>query len=141
MFSQDRSELRKIFFDAWNHHQENKTLTPMETIIVNIINLHPEYHEILGNENEFIDKNYSPEDGESNPFLHMAMHISIHEQLSTNRPEQITGIYQQLLTKYQDQHTVEHHMMECLGQMIWQAQRDNVMPDETLYTDCLYKLL
>ncbi len=141
MFSQDRSQLRKIFFDAWNNHLENKTLSAMEEIIVNIINLHPEYHEMLGNENDFINKDYLPDDGESNPFLHMAMHISIHEQLSTNRPEQITEIYQQLLTKYQEQHTVEHHMMECLGQMIWQAQRDNVLPDESLYTNCLLKLL
>ncbi|MFV2059951.1 MAG: DUF1841 family protein [Gammaproteobacteria bacterium] len=141
MFSQDRSQLRKIFFEAWNNFQLKKTLTAMEEIIVNIIKLHPEYHEMLNNENDFINKDYLPDEGESNPFLHMAMHISIHEQLSTNRPEQITVIYQQLLTKYQDQHTVEHHMMECLGQMIWQAQRDNVTPDESLYTICLQKLL
>lgn len=140
MFSQNRSELRKIFFDAWKNHQGKHSLTPMEEIIVNIINLHPEYHQILINENDYIDKDYLPDQGETNPFLHMSMYIAIHEQLSTNRPPQITNLYNQLLNKYQDQHTVEHHMMECLGQMIWQAQRDNVSPDESLYTTCIKNL-
>jgi len=141
MFSQDRSQLRKMFFDAWNNHQKQQNLSAMEEIIVNIINLHPEYHAMLSNENDYIDKDYLPENSETNPFLHMAMHISIHEQLSTQRPVQITNLYQQLLAKYQDQHDVEHHMMECLGQMIWQAQRDNVLPDETLYVACIQKLV
>ncbi len=141
MFTQDRSQLRKIFFDAWGNFQQNLVLTPMDEIIVNIIKLHPEYHDMLNHENDFIDKDYLPENGESNPFLHMAMHISIHEQLATKRPEQITNLYQQLLNKYQDQHTVEHHMMECLGQMIWQAQRDKTHPEESLYVDCLQKLV
>ncbi len=141
MFSQDRSQLRKMFFDAWNKHQKDNTLSAMEQIIVNIINLHPEYHELLGNENDFIDKDYLPENGKTNPFLHMAMHISIHEQLATKRPQQITDLHQQLLTKIQDAHEVEHQMMECLGQMIWQAQRDNVMPDESHYINCLIKLV
>ena len=141
MFSQDRSQLRKIFFDAWNNHLKGHPATPMDKIIVNIINLHPEYHSMLSNENDNIDKDYLPDDGQTNPFLHMAMHISIHEQLSTQRPVQITDLYQQLLNKYHDPHTVEHHMMECLGQMIWQAQRDNTLPDESHYLDCLQKLV
>ncbi|VAW91438.1 hypothetical protein MNBD_GAMMA22-2718 [hydrothermal vent metagenome] len=141
MFTQDRSQLRKIFFDAWNKHQKNTTLSAMEQIIVNIINLHSEYQQMLSNENDFLDKDYLSENGETNPFLHMAMHISIHEQLANKRPPQITNIYSQLLSKFKDAHEVEHHMMECLGQMIWQAQRDNVMPDESLYLNCLTKLL
>lgn len=141
MFSQDRSQLRKMFFDTWTRYQKSHTLTAMDKIIANIINLHPEYHQMLRNENDFIDKDYLPENGETNPFLHMAMHISIHEQLTTERPVQITDLYQQLLSKYQDPHTVEHHMMECLGQMIWQAQRDNVLPDESCYLDCLQQLV
>ncbi|MFV1983801.1 MAG: DUF1841 family protein [Thiohalomonadales bacterium] len=141
MFTQDRSQLRKIFFNAWNNFQKNLALTPMDEIIVKIIKLHPEYHDMLGHENDFIDKDYLPENGESNPFLHMAMHISIHEQLSTKRPVQIIQLYQQLLNKYNDQHIVEHHMMECLGQMIWNAQHNNELPDESLYIDCLQKLV
>lgn len=141
MFPQDRAQLRKLFFDAWNRHLKKLDVSPMDEIIINIINLHPEYHNMLANEDDFIDKNYLPENDESNPFLHMAMHISIHEQLATQRPKQITNLYEQLLTKFQDPHTVEHQMMECLGQMIWQAQRDNVLPDESLYLDCLQRLV
>ncbi len=140
MLPEDRSQLRKMFFDAWTKHHKKQSLSAMDDIIVNIIKLHPEYHAMLSNENDYLDKDYLPEAGESNPFLHMAMHISIHEQLSTQRPVQITQLYQLLLNKYQDPHDVEHHMMECLGQMIWQSQRDNVLPDESLYVSCLQKL-
>jgi hypothetical protein len=79
--------------------------------------------------------------GETNPFLHMSMHIAIAEQLGTNRPAGIKDLYQQLVTKLGDAHTVEHHIMECLGQMMWEAQHNQAMPDEQQYLECLRKLL
>ncbi len=79
--------------------------------------------------------------GQSNPFLHMAMHISIQEQLGTQRPAGIIELYQSLLAKLGDPHEVEHQMMECLGQMIWEAQRNNTLPNDESYLDCLRKIL
>ena len=140
MFGQDRDELRRMFFSVWRKAQSSEPLEPLENLIAEIIKLHPEYHALLTDEQTNLDKDYTPEMGQTNPFLHMAMHISIQEQLQTDRPVGIRSLYQQLIAKMSDPHDVEHAIMECLGQMIWQAQRDNSLPDENRYLDCLQEL-
>ena len=141
MFSNDRSQLRKMFFDSWRKYKTSEEMQPLEHMIVQIIQQHPEYHTLLEDEQAHLDKDYTPDMGETNPFLHMSMHIAIAEQLGTNRPAGIQELYQQLLGKFSDSHAVEHHIMECMGQMMWEAQRSNAMPDEHLYLECLRKLL
>ena len=141
MFTNDRNQLRKMFFASWQKFQNGDDLEPLEQMITQIIQQHPEYHGLLRNENAHLDKDYTPEMGETNPFLHMSMHIAIVEQLSIDRPAGIKNLYQQLLSKYNDSHTVEHHIMECLGQMMWEAQRNQAMPDDQQYMECLRKLL
>ena len=110
-------------------------------MITQIIQQHPEYQDLLSDEQAHLDKDYTPEMGETNPFLHMSMHIAIVEQLSIDRPAGIKSLYQKLLSKYNDSHMVEHHIMECLGQMMWEAQRNQAMPDDQQYMECLRKLL
>lgn len=140
LFGQDRNAIRKVFFDAWQKKREGQTLEPLEEIIAQIIGLHPEYHKTIENpDNQH--KDYTPEGGESNPFLHMGMHIAIHEQMSTDRPAGIRDVYQALLNKLQDPHEVEHQFMEAMGQTMWEAQRNNTPPDEQLYLNRLKKLL
>lgn len=140
MFGQDRTELRQMFFSAWQKHQNSQIMQPLETVIAKIIELHPEYHPLLENK-ESLDKDYTPEMGQTNPFLHMAMHISIQEQLSTRRPTGIEQLYQSMLQKNKDPHETEHLMMECLGKMLWEAQSQNKIPDENDYLACLKKYL
>ena len=136
MFGQDRTELRQMFFSAWKKHQSKQIMEPLEAVVAKIIELHPEYHSLLENQ-DTLDKDYTPEMGETNPFLHMAMHISIQEQLSTKRPTGIEQIYQSMLNKIKDPHETEHKMMECLGKMLWEAQSQNRAPDENDYLNCL----
>ena len=136
MFGQDRTELRQMFFSSWKKHQDKQIMEPLEAVVAKIIELHPEYHSLLENQ-EAVDKDYTPEMGETNPFLHMAMHISIQEQLSTKRPFGIEQIHQSMLKKIKDPHETEHVMMECLGKMLWEAQSQNRSPDENDYLVCL----
>ena len=136
MFGQDRTELRQMFFTAWKKHQSKQIMEPLEAVVAKIIELHPEYHSLLENQ-DTLDKDYTPEMGETNPFLHMAMHISIQEQLSTKRPTGIEQIHQSMLRKIKDPHETEHIMMECLGKMLWEAQSQNRAPDENDYLNCL----
>lgn len=136
MFGQDRTELRQMFFTSWKKHQDKQIMEPLEAVVAKIIELHPEYHSLLANQ-EAVDKDYTPEMGETNPFLHMAMHISIQEQLSTKRPFGIEQIHQSMLNKIKDPHETEHVMMECLGKMLWEAQSQNRAPDENDYLICL----
>lgn len=139
MFGNDRNEMRTMFYTAWKNFNDKALLQPLEQVIVNIIQLHPEYHTLLDSIDN-IEKDFTPEMGETNPFLHMSMHIAIQEQLSTNRPAEIRTIHHKLCEKYQDPHQAEHAIMECLGQMIWQAQRDNTTPNEQNYIECLKQL-
>ena len=112
----------------------------LQQTIANIVGLHPEYHELLNKPDE-IERDYTPEMGQTNPFLHMSMHMALHEQISTDRPAGITDAYQQLCEKCGSAHDAEHAMMECLGEALWTAQRNNQMPDETAYLNCVIKLL
>jgi len=136
LFSHDRIELRKVFFTAWGKHESKQPLEPMDQVIVNVLALHPEYHSFFGNQDN-LDKDFPPELGETNPFLHLGMHIAIHEQLTVNQPEGIQEKHKILMADMKDPHEVEHVMMDCLGEMIWRAQRENRAPDENDYNSCL----
>lgn len=140
-FSHDRNELRQFFFNTWQKKQSGKPMEPLEEMIASVIEVHPEYHAMLKNEDANIDKDFTPEQGESNPFLHLGLHIAIQEQLSTQRPAGIVEVYKSLMGKLQDAHKVEHSMMECLAEMVWSAQRNNTVPDEKVYLGNLQNLV
>ncbi len=137
MFGNDRVKMRRFFTDAWQKANNGGELIPLESLVAEVIKLHPEYHKMLEGSDDNLDKDYSPEGGESNPFLHMGMHISIHEQLMTDRPVGIRDQYQRLVKRTGDTHRAEHQMMECLGKMLWEAQKENRMPDEQAYLNNL----
>lgn len=138
MFGQDRSQLRHLFFAAWHKYLAQQPLDPLEQLIASIVRQHPEYHALLKDEAANLDKDYTPEMGQTNPYLHMAMHIAIQEQLATQRPAGITECHHELLRKEKDAHEVEHQMMECLAEMMWQSQRQGTLPDEAAYLQCLH---
>ena len=138
---QDRNSSRKFFSEVWGKYKKQSPLEALEQLVLDVIFQHPEYHEILEKEEKDIAAmDFTPEAGMTNPFLHMGMHIAIQEQISTDRPEGITALYQQLLPGYSSAHDLEHGMMECLGETLWQAQRNNTMPDEIQYLERLRRL-
>lgn len=141
LFGNNRDQLRQMWMDAWSTYKEGKQLIPLQQELVNIIKLHPEYIEILESAEEALGKEYLPEMGETNPFLHMSMHQGIHEQLSSNRPAGIREIYDSLVQKYENPHEVEHRMIDCLAESIWEAQRYGQPPDEQKYLAWLKELL
>lgn len=141
MFIQDRNSARRFFIDIWNKYLQKRSLEPLEQRVLAVILEHSEYHEILSDPQSALAEEYSPEEGRSNPFLHMGMHIAIKEQVSSDRPSGISGLYRTLLENHAgDQHCVEHLMLECLGESLWTAQRNSLPPDEQAYLDCLRKL-
>ncbi|WP_150465202.1 DUF1841 family protein [Francisella sp. SYW-2] len=140
ILSQDRYELRKLFIDSWAKFLDKKPLTAIEEQISRIIELHPEYHKQITIEN--IDKDYSPEMGQINPFLHISLHLAIIEQVQTNRPIGINTTYHQLLSKNNnDEHKVHHLMIDYLAEEIWLSQKYNTLPDEQNYLTKLQELV
>jgi len=140
LFGQNRDQLRGIYVEAWSFYCQGKPLEPLQAQIVAVIEQHPEYHGLLENTDKAVGKDYLPELGETNPFLHMGMHLAIQEQVSTDRPAGIRGLYDQLLAKADDSHELQHKLMECLAEMIWQAQRNGELPDEERYIACIETL-
>jgi len=140
LFGQDRDQLRGMYLQAWAAHREGRPLEPLQAQIVAVIEQHPEYHRLLENADQAMGREYLPEDGATNPFLHMGMHLAIREQVGTDRPAGIRALYQQSLMHTPDAHRLEHKLMDCLAEMIWQAQRDGVAPDEAHYLVCIKKL-
>lgn len=138
MFGQDKGQLRGFFSSAWEKHQADQPMQPLETLVASIVAQHPEYHRYIGSQAN-PDQDF-PE-GETNPFLHMGMHITLAEQIGTDRPRGIRELHQNFSSKFGDSHEAEHQMMECLGLVLWEAQRDNRMPDDLSYLACLKKYL
>ena len=140
MFGQNRQQLRQFYHNVWQKKLNNIPLNALETSIAHVIESHPEYHSIFKNDAS-LEQDYFVEDGQTNPFLHMGLHISLHEQISTNRPDGIRALYQQLLNQYGDAHDTEHQMMECLTESLWLAQRNNTAPSEVDYLQSLSELV
>ncbi len=140
MNGQDRTATRHFFVSVWKKYQSGSALEPLEQMVSAVILQHPEYHGLLGRGSEALTEEFTPERGESNPFLHMGLHIALQEQVAMDRPAGIAGIYRQLCTDYADVHEAEHRMMECLGEAMWQAQRDSVLPDDQAYMDKLRRI-
>jgi len=140
ILGQNREQLRRMYVDAWCKQQAGEPVSPLEAMIAEVVAMHPEYHALLKRGENALDKDFLPEQGESNPFMHMGMHISLAEQISTDRPAGIRDTYQKIKNRVGDAHAAEHHMMECLGLALWEAQQQNRPPDETAYLDCLKKL-
>lgn len=139
IFSHERRILRQLFTEAWSKHCAGAPLEPLEKLIAAVVREHPEYHATLENTDAALDQDYFPEFGQTNPFLHMSLHIAVREQLSTDRPAGILEIYQSLLNKHHDLHEVEHRVIDCLGEALWLAQRAGTPPDEAAYLECLSK--
>ncbi len=136
---QSRDETRQVYLKVWQKMQNHSVLEPLEAIIADVIKLHPEYHSMLETGETVKQKDFSPEEGQTNPFLHMGMHITLREQAGGDRPAGILDIYAKLV-KQKGIHETEHAMMECLGQTLWKAQRDDAQPDENAYLACLRQL-
>ena len=136
---QSRDEIRQVYLAVWQKMQQRQLLEPMESVIADVIQLHPEYHTFLEQGEASQQAEFNPESGNSNPFLHMGMHIALREQVSTDRPAGIRSIQQKLNLKL-GQHPAEHAMIECLGQALWMAQRNNGVPDDNSYLLCLKRI-
>lgn len=138
---QDRSGLRRRYVEAWRKHRAGRPLEPLEHQIVTVIEQHPEYHALLEDEAEALGRDFTPEAGQSNPFLHMGLHLAIREQAATDRPAGIAAIRTQLAERLADSHEAEHRMLERLAEALWLSQRTGRPPDEDAYVESLRQML
>ena len=139
MFNPSRDQARDFLFDLWAKHQSKAPLTPLESIALDVILLHPEYHAVLGDPERYRDRDWKPEGGETNPFLHLSMHLAIEEQVSIDQPPGIRAAVEALARQRDSAHDARHDVMDCLAEIIWSSQRYGTGFDNAAYLDCLRK--
>ena len=127
-----------MYVDAWHKSKNADVMSPLESQIATVIEEHPEYHGFL--QQVTLDAEFEPEGGQSNPFLHMGLHLAIREQVATNRPAGISAVHKSLSQKSGDFHNAEHRMIDCLAESLWEAQNANLPPDEQKYLERLHRL-
>ena len=137
MFTPSSDDVRRFFCETSRKHRAREILSPMEAIALDWIVQHPEYESELGDAEQALARDYSVEGGQANPFLHLSMHLSIAEQLSIDQPQGIRAAFQGLAQRLGSEHEAHHQIMECLGEMIWNSQRNGTPPDGAAYVECV----
>ena len=135
-FDHSRDGLRRGWLDAWRRGRDGLPLTPLEAQLVDVLQGHPEYHAWLEQGERALTAEFTPESGVGNPFLHLSLHLAIEEQLGIDQPPGIRAVVDQLKQRM-DRHEALHIVLDCLGEVVWKAQRDQQMPDTEHYLDLL----
>jgi hypothetical protein len=123
--------------EAWRKRCAALPATAMEALAADVVALHPEYHTLLESGEDALARDWTPEDGKANPFLHLSLHLAIEEQLSIDQPPGIQAIFGERAALHGDRHAALHDLLECLGEMLWRAGRNRAPPDGATYLDCL----
>ncbi len=137
MFGPQRDPYRRRFIDAWRKAQSGEPLDPLEQRIAQVAQRHPEYHALLTDADKALGQDWLPEDGATNPFLHMALHLALLEQVGADHPRGIRRLYDQARQVRGDAHDTEHHFIDCLAESMWRMQRDGREDDPQSYLDCI----
>lgn len=132
MFNPSRDEVRSFFIETWRKERAGEVLTPLEAVAADWINEHPEYHDVLA-QPDGAARDYTPEEGQTNPFLHLSMHLAISEQLSIDQPPGIRAAHERLAARLDSSHEAQHAIMECIGETLWEAQRSGLPHDTDAY--------
>lgn len=139
MFTPSQADVRKFFCTVHAKSLRGEPLQALETLAAQWIAEHPEYHSELADEQKALSTLYEVNDGQTNPFLHLSMHLSISEQCSIDQPRGIRQAIELLTVRREGLHRAHHEAMDCLGSMIWQSQRAGRPPDGAAYLDCVQR--
>lgn len=126
-----------MFFDTWRKYRDGRSLQGIEGIVLDIILQHPEYQAMLDQPDRYLDRDWRPEDGETNPFLHMSLHVGIEEQLALDSPAGIRATLDRLQVVEPDRHAALHRLLDCLAEAMWVMQRDGLPDPMPAYLECL----
>src|SRR3546814_19191931 len=81
MFNPSRDQVREFFIEAWRKHRAGEVLTPLDSMALDWVIEHPEYHGDLEHP-EAMTAEYPVEQGRPTPFLHLSMHLALAEPLA-----------------------------------------------------------
>jgi len=141
MFTPSRDDVRRFFCEAWRKHNDGSIVEPIEAAALKWIVAHPEYHALLDDQAQALTEQFSVERGQGNPFLHLSMHLALDEQLGIDQPPGIVAAFGRLAARTGDAHAAAHEAMECLGEIVWNAQRGAMPVDAAAINDAYLECL
>ena len=139
MFSPSQADVRRFFCAVHEKTRSGQPMEAIEMIVSQWIAEHPEHHAELSDVDAALGRMYDVDAGQTNPFLHISMHLSISEQCSIDQPRGIRQAVEMLAHRRASLHEAHHEVMECLGQMMWESQRAGRPPDGASYIDCVQR--
>jgi hypothetical protein len=142
LYQPTQADVRRFFCSVYAKANDNVALEAIETIASLWIEEHPEYHSYLQNVDAALlnlSQIINTDDGKSNPFLHLSMHLTISEQCSIDQPRGIRQAVELLTARLDSLHDAHHVVMECLGQMIWDSQQNKQAPDGQAYVEAVQR--
>ena len=137
MFAPSRDQARTFLFDTWAKYQRAEALAGLERTALGVLLMHPEYHAMLADPERHLERDFGPQDGGLNPFLHLSLHLAVAEQLQIDQPRGIVERFRRLEQAIGSEHDALHAVVECLGETVWEAQRRGAQPDQQFYLECL----
>ncbi len=137
----DRDQLRRTWLEAWRKHRCGLPLEPLEAQLADVVRAHPEYHGLLEAGPETAARDWTPEGGDSNPFLHMGLHMAVREGVATDRPPGLRAMFLAIAAASASAHEAEHRLLECLAETLWEAQRAGHPPDEATFLERARRLV
>jgi hypothetical protein len=139
MYNPSQDDVRRFFCQVYAKQQAQTLIDALEVLAGEWVAEHPEYHAVLTDEASALTRQFTGENGQSNPFLHLSMHLSISEQCSIDQPRGIRQAVELLASKRNSLHDAHHEVMECLGTMLWESQRSGQAPDGQAYIDAVQR--
>jgi hypothetical protein len=100
---------------------------------------HPEYASDFQDVDAALASMIDVQEGRTNPFLHLSMHLSISEQCSIDQPRGIRQAVELLTHKRNSLHQAHHEAMDCLGKMLWESQQAGRPPEGDAYIACVQR--
>jgi len=135
MFAPSQEHVRRFFCETWAKARAGQPLTPLETIAAQWLAEHPEYDQDFSDVDAALAAQFTVDEGRTNPFLHLSMHLSITEQTSIDQPRGIRDAVSALAERRGSLHDAHHEVMEALGEMIWASQRQGRPFDGEAYIE------
>lgn len=126
-------EQRRLFFDVWKKMNSKQKLNDLDKQLAKIVNLHPEFHPILSDPDKYAEHEF--QEGQTDPFYHLAMHSLLAELISNDNPEGIRSLYDRRINETEDKHAVQHEFMGLIFDWMMGSE------DEDWNTESLLSLI
>lgn len=139
MFSPSQADVRRFFCSVYAKARAGTALEAIETIASQWMDEHPEYAQDFSDVDAALASMTEVQEGRTNPFLHLSMHLSISEQCSIDQPRGIRQAIELLTHRRNSLHLAHHEAMDCLGKMLWESQQAGRPPQGDAYIACVQR--